>query len=47
MQLFYAIGVALWLSNLMLDLYMSPHGDRGPHIMAAAAARSSISTVAS
>jgi uncharacterized membrane protein len=31
MQLFYAIGVALWLSNLMLDLYMSPHGDRGPH----------------
>ena len=31
MQLFYAIGGALWLSNLMLDLYMSPHGDRGPH----------------
>ena len=30
-QLFYAIGVALWLSNLVLDFYMSPHGDRGPH----------------
>lgn len=30
-QLFYAIGVALWLTNLVLDLYMSPHGDRGPH----------------
>jgi serine/threonine protein kinase len=30
-QLFYAVGVVLWLSNLALDLYMSPHGDRGPH----------------
>ena len=30
-QLFYAISVALWLTNLVLDLYMSPHGDRGPH----------------
>ncbi len=30
-QLFYAIGVALWLTNLVLDLYLSPHGDRGPH----------------
>src|SRR5262245_55964766 len=30
-QLFYAVGVVLWLSNLVLDLYMSPHGDRGPH----------------
>jgi hypothetical protein len=30
-QLFYAVGVALWLSNLVLDLYMSPHGDRGSH----------------
>jgi serine/threonine-protein kinase len=25
------VGVVLWLSNLVLDLYMSPHGDRGPH----------------
>jgi serine/threonine-protein kinase len=30
-QLLYAVGVALWLSNLVLDFYMSPHGDRGPH----------------
>jgi serine/threonine-protein kinase len=31
MQLLYAVGVALWLSNLVLDFYISPHGDRGPH----------------
>jgi serine/threonine-protein kinase len=30
-QLLYAVGVALWLSNLALDFYVSPHGDRGPH----------------
>jgi eukaryotic-like serine/threonine-protein kinase len=30
-QLLYAVGVALWLSNLVLDFYISPHGDRGPH----------------
>jgi serine/threonine-protein kinase len=30
-QLLYAVGVALWLSNLVLDVYLSPHGDRGPH----------------
>jgi eukaryotic-like serine/threonine-protein kinase len=30
-QLLYTVGVALWLSNLVLDFYVSPHGDRGPH----------------
>jgi serine/threonine-protein kinase len=30
-QLLYTVGVLLWLSNLVLDFYISPHGDRGPH----------------
>jgi serine/threonine-protein kinase len=26
-----AVGAALWALNLVMDLYMSPHGDRGPY----------------
>ena len=31
MQILYAAGVVLWLTNLLMDLYVAPHGDRGPY----------------
>jgi eukaryotic-like serine/threonine-protein kinase len=31
MQLLYAIGVVLWVINLGMDVYLNPHGDRGPY----------------
>jgi serine/threonine-protein kinase len=31
MQLLYAIGVVLWVINLGMDVYLAPHGDRGPY----------------
>jgi serine/threonine-protein kinase len=31
LQVFYAVGVVLWALNLVMDIYMSPHGDRGPY----------------
>ena len=30
-QLLYAAGAVLWSITLLLDIYLSPHGDRGPY----------------
>jgi eukaryotic-like serine/threonine-protein kinase len=30
-QLFYAVGVILWALNFVMDIYVAPHGDRGPY----------------
>ena len=31
MQILYAAGVVLWATNFVMDLYVAPHGDRGPY----------------
>ena len=31
MQLLYAVGVILWAINFVMDIYLVPHGDRGPY----------------
>ena len=31
LQLFYAVGVILWAINFATDVYLTPHGDRGPY----------------
>jgi hypothetical protein len=31
LQLFYAVGVILWAINFATDIYLTPHGDRGPY----------------
>jgi hypothetical protein len=31
LQLFYAVGVILWAINFAMDIYLAPHGDRGPY----------------
>jgi serine/threonine protein kinase len=31
MQLFYAVGVILWVINFVMDTHLAPHGNRGPY----------------
>jgi hypothetical protein len=31
MQILYAAGVVLWTTNFVMDIYVAPHGDRGPY----------------
>jgi hypothetical protein len=37
LQLFYAVGVILWVINFVMDIYLAPHGDRGPYRLRRAA----------
>jgi serine/threonine-protein kinase len=31
LQLLYVVGVGLWLIEVVMDLWVAPHGDRGPY----------------
>jgi eukaryotic-like serine/threonine-protein kinase len=31
MQILYAAGFVLWTTNVVMDIYVAPHGDRGPY----------------
>ena len=31
LQLFYAVGVILWVINFVMDTHLAPHGNRGPY----------------
>jgi tRNA A-37 threonylcarbamoyl transferase component Bud32 len=33
LQLFYAAGVILWAINFAMDIWLAPHGDRGPYAL--------------
>jgi serine/threonine protein kinase len=38
MQMFYLIGASLWCTNLLMDAWLAPNGDRGPYRLAIEAA---------
>src|SRR5215510_14908240 len=38
MQMLHATGVFLWAINLVMDISLAPHGDRGPYRLAIEAA---------
>jgi serine/threonine-protein kinase len=44
-QLFYGVGVALWLINIAMDAGLSPQGDRGPYRLGIESAAAVLSAV--